>query len=122
MCIPRDPAIVKFTPGSGGTWTKTTMTSGLNSQPSVAVDVSGNVYTADTTTGRIYKIPPASTVNASSTNYITDSNVVSPRGLAVDAQGDIYVSSQATSSVYRIGINNGGTLFAVDTCSERPRV
>jgi predicted outer membrane repeat protein len=89
---------------SGGTYTQSTVGSGLSSPAGVAVDAAGNVYIADGGNSRILIETPN---GGSYTQGVVASGSQfsgGMQGIAADAAGDVYV---ATSSVIKETLTNG---------------
>lgn len=92
--------VYKFTPGTGGTYTQSTVVgTGLNSASGVAVDSSGNVYIADGGNTRVLKetlsggtYTQSVVVDDSAFNWLDGAT-----GLAVDSNGDVFVTNTNTS-------------------------
>jgi sugar lactone lactonase YvrE len=93
---PLSDTVVKETL-SNGTYTQSTVTSGLsiNSPNSVAVDASGNVYIANTGNGNILMETPS---GSSYMQNVIASGLNNPNAVAVDGSGNVYVA-----------VTNGGT-------------
>jgi len=87
------------TPAPGALITKNFL-----SPRALAVDASGNIYIADSTTGQIVEIN-----SYSYAQQVVASGLTMPTGLALDAAGDLFAIDNGTSQVLRIP-NIGGTL------------
>lgn len=82
---------------SQGSYTQSTVASGLNQPRKVAVDTSGNVYIADGGNARVLKETP----NGSGyTQSVIGSGMTLPYGVAVDDNGNVYVSDAGSGTVY----------------------
>jgi hypothetical protein len=97
------PSLCQATIGSVGAF---------GSISSLAVDLSGNVYVADTTNSAVYKLTP----NAAGTYTQSTVSGASPGALAVDAAGDLYVQSGAKVTEYPVsGVKDVPVLSGVST-------
>ncbi len=89
---------------SAGTYTQSTVVTGLNNPEAVAVDGAGNVYICDSGNNQIL-------VETNSGGSWAQSAIITgldfPTGLAVDALGDIYFSSFSDGAVYEITQSGG---------------
>ena len=74
----------------------------------VAVDLYGNIATADGTTGKALYVPATG-----ATPYETGSGFTSAWGITFDASGSVWVSASAASVIGRIP-NENGTLIGAD--------
>ncbi len=82
---------------SQGSYTQSTVASGLNQPRKVAVDTSGNVYIADGGNARALKETP----NGSGyTQSVIGSGMSLPYGVAVDDNGNVYVSDAGSGTIY----------------------
>ncbi len=90
---------------SGGTYTQSTVATGLNNPEGVAVDGAGNVYVCDSGNNQIL-------LETNSGGSWVQSAIATglnfPTGLAVDALGNVYFSSFNDGAVYEI-TRSGGT-------------
>jgi sugar lactone lactonase YvrE len=78
-------------------YAQTIVGAGFSYPAGVAVDKSGNVYVADSTSGDVYEIPPGCiTVNCVKT---LGSGFVTPSGVAVDGSGDVFVADLSNNTV-----------------------
>ena len=83
--------------GDGGLATSAEM----NSPENVAIDVSGNIYIADTGNHRIRKVTKSTGIITTVAGHGYGFNeAYAPRGVAVDTVGNIYYADAAVSSVY----------------------
>jgi sugar lactone lactonase YvrE len=97
--------LVGFPPG-----VQTTLDSGLAHPMGVAVDNGGNIYIAESRTGKVYKESPGG-----ATRTIVAQGLNTPTGVALDGAGNIYVA--ASGGVYKETPSAGGYLqseIAVD--------
>jgi hypothetical protein len=89
---------------SAGTYTQSTVATGLNNPEGVAVDGAGNVYVCDSGNNQIL-------LETNSGGSWTQSAIVTglnfPTGVAVDALGNIYFSSFNDGAVYEITQSGG---------------
>jgi sugar lactone lactonase YvrE len=112
-------AVVKETL-SNGSYTQSTVTSGLsiNSPNSVAVDASGNVYIANTGNGNVLMETPS---GSSYMQNVIASGLNNPNAVAVDGSGNVYVAvtNGGTSTTGSIVIltPSGGGAYAQSTLS-----
>ena len=82
---------------SQGSYTQSTVASGLNQPRKVAVDASGNVYIADGGNARVLKEAP----NGSGyTQSVIGNGMTLPYGVAVDDNGNVYVSDAGSGTIY----------------------
>jgi streptogramin lyase len=89
---------------SAGTYTQSTIATGLNNPEGVAVDGAGNVYICDSGNNQILLETNAGgswvqSAIATSLNF--------PTGVAVDALGDVYYSSFGDGAVYELTLSGG---------------
>ena len=73
---------------------------------SVALDLSGNIYIADTIQNAVLEYSPLASGQFSSPKIVA--LVILPTGIAIDANGVVYVSSGATQQVYAVVPNGNG--------------
>ncbi len=89
---------------SAGTYTQSTVATGLNNPEGVAVDGAGNVYICDSGNNQIL-------LETNSGGSWTQSAIVTglnfPTGVAVDAVGNVYFSSFSDGAVYEITQSGG---------------
>ncbi len=91
-------ALYEETP-SAGTYTQSTIVTGLNNPQAVAVDGAGNVYVCDSGNNQIL-VETNSGGSWAQSAIIPGLNL--PTGLAVDALGNVYYSSFTDGAVYEI--------------------
>jgi len=92
----------------------------ISNPTGVAVDASGNVYVADQSNHRIYKISPqgaVTTLAGSGTSGFVDWNGANarfnnPSGVAVDASGNVYVADASNHSIRKISPQGAVTTLA----------
>ena len=89
---------------SAGTYTQSTVATGLNNPEAVAVDGVGNVYVCDSGNNQIL-LETNSGGSWVQSAIATDLNF--PAGLAVDAMGNVYFSSFSDGAVYEITQSGG---------------
>jgi sugar lactone lactonase YvrE len=89
---------------SAGTYTQSTIATGLNNPEAVAVDGAGNVYVCDSGNNQIL-LETNSGGSWVQSAIVTDLDF--PTGLAVDALGDVYFSSFDDGAVYEITLSGG---------------
>ena len=89
---------------SSGSYTQTTIASGLNSPQAVAVDGAGNVYIVDSGNNQILMETNVAGTWVQST-VVTGLNF--PSGIALDGQGSVYYSSFNDGVVYKLTQSNG---------------
>lgn len=77
-----------------------TMGSGFEYPQGMAVDLSGNVYVADSSAGSVFKIPPGCQSQACQSIIANDLN--QPSGLAVDPVGNLYIADSGNSRVLKL--------------------
>jgi len=92
----------------------------LNAPEAVAVDVSGNVYIADTANNVVRQVSTKGVISTIAGNgtagfggdggAATSAQLSAPQGLAVDASGNIFVADTANARVRKI---SGGTITTV---------
>ena len=89
---------------SAGTYTQSTVATGLNNPEAVAVDGAGNVYVCDSGNNQIL-------LETNSGGSWVQSAIVTglnfPTGLAVDAMGNVYFSSFSDGAAYKITQSGG---------------
>jgi len=94
----------------------TVTSSSLTTPKGVAVDLSGNVYIADTGAARIVKVAPDGTTTPLS---ISGATLNRPMGLAVDSAGNLYIAdagvAPAGSTSQVVKVASDGTATAVST-------
>lgn len=117
---------------SGGTYTQSTLGTGISATEGVAVDGAGNVYISDTGNGRIVEETPS---GSGTTQTVLITGLSSPRGIAVDSGGNLYIAlatgilretpvpggyvqtGVATATLPQgagVAVGSDGTVFAVD--------
>jgi streptogramin lyase len=110
-------ALVGFAPSAEAqtahfSWAMTTLGSGFTSPQAVAVDASGNVFVADSSSSTVKEIVAAS-------GYITINTLgngfSSPAGIAVDASGNVFVADTGNNAVKEILV--GGTITTLGSFS-----
>ena len=89
---------------SAGTYTQSTVATGLNNPQAVAVDGAGNVYVCDSGNNQIL-LETNSGGSWAQSAIVTGLNF--PTGLAVDALGNVYFSSFNDGAVYEITLSGG---------------
>src|SRR5580692_5273605 len=89
---------------SAGTYTQSTVATGLNNPEGVAVDGAGNVYICDSGNNQIL-------LETNSGGSWVQSAIATglnfPTGVAVDALGNVYFSSFSDGAVYEIALSGG---------------
>ena len=65
----------------------------------IAIDGSGNLYTANFSDGTVSKITPSGTVTQA---WATLASGTNPNGIAIDSSGNVYISNQYGNSVSKI--------------------
>jgi len=92
----------------------------LNSPSGVAVDISGNIYIADTNNQRIRKFTVGGTISTvagtgtagySGEGVATSAQINSPSGVAVDASGNIYIADTNNQRIRKFTV--GGNISTV---------
>ena len=74
-----------------------TFASTITTPVGLAIDASGNLYTADTTTGNVYEIAPDGSGGFSAPTVIA-TGIVSPSAVAIDAYGNVFVAEAGTGT------------------------
>lgn len=112
VCLHAEETIVTTFAGSGtaGAIDETGTKARFNAPSNIAVDSSGNVYVADTSSNRIRKIDTSGVVttfagsstagNADGTGSAAGFNA--PAGVAVDSSGNVYVADTGNHSIRKI--------------------
>ena len=103
---------------SGGSYTQSTVGSGLSFPHSVAVDGSGNVYIGDNSNNRVLKETLLSAGNYTQSVIVSG---VSAYGLAVDGSGNVYIADYNNNRVLKETLSGGSyTQSTVGSGSSRP--
>jgi hypothetical protein len=83
---------------SGGTYTETTIVTGLTEAAGLAVDASGNLYIASLGNGQVLK----ETLSVGSyIQSVVASGLSSPAGVAVDGSGNVYIACVGDTQVLK---------------------
>jgi len=91
--------------GASGSFSNTTIGSGLNNLTGVASDAAGNVYVAENGNSDVKKIP------ANGGSIITlGSGFNHPTGVAADAAGNVYVADNGNNAIKEIPAGNGAVV------------
>src|ERR1035438_2669151 len=90
---------------SGGSYSQTTICSGLNSPDGVAVDGSGNVYISDSYNYRVLK--ETLTPTGYTQSVVPTSGIDQPSGVAVDGNGNVYVADTYNGRVLEETLSAG---------------
>ena len=98
--------VVKKETLSGGSYTESTIGSGLFGAIGIAVDGSGNVYIADYGNGRALK---ETLSGGSYTQSTIASGLDAPEGVAVDSHGNVYIADTANRQVLKETLSGGST-------------
>ncbi len=98
-----------MTVGSGNAIANVTFTN----PEGVAVDGSGNVYVADTSTQIVYKLSKSGSGFGTFTqaNYSSGTAIVNPLGLAFDNSGNLFVANGGNGTVAKVDTNGNATTF-----------
>jgi len=97
------PTAIYLTDDNGsGVIATTTLGSGLASATGTAVDISGNLYIADGTTGSVVRV--AGGAGAQTT---VASGLPTPAGLATDGNGDLFIANGTAGHVTKYTATNG---------------
>jgi RHS repeat-associated protein len=114
------PSVSGGPASGGGQTTSSFVSSGLYNPLNTAVDVSGNVYIADSDNNQIKKVTPSGTVTVlagsgsagSSDGMGSGASFQHPSALAVDASGNVFVSDQQNHKIRKITPTGAVTTFA----------
>jgi hypothetical protein len=99
-------SIVEFPTGGGSS----TLASGLDFPGAVAFDNAGDLFEADTLSGKIYKYAYNGTLSGSATLFA--SGLADPRSIAFDNQGNMFVACQGSDNVIEYFVGGGQTTYA----------
>jgi sugar lactone lactonase YvrE len=93
---------------------------GFESPQGLAVDMSGNVYVADSSIGSVFKIAPG--CQSTSCQSIVANDLNQPMGLAVDPAGNLYIADTGNSRVLKLppGCAQDSCATAVGSGFSRP--
>jgi len=80
--------------------------SGFTAPSAVAVDLAGNIFVADSTTGNIYETTPG---NAAATLVATGFSA--PSAVAVDGQDNLYVADTGNSQIVEVPYNSSSRTY-----------
>ncbi|HKO10397.1 MAG TPA: Ig-like domain repeat protein [Acidobacteriaceae bacterium] len=111
--------VLKETLNADGTYTESTIGSGLYSPGALALDTAGNLYIADTDNGRVLKETPS---GGTYTQTIVTSGLSTPYGVAVDNSGNVYVADTGNARIleetpYGIGYTQTAILSSLTASS-----
>jgi cysteine-rich repeat protein len=83
----------------------------------ITVDFDGNVWLADSGTGRLYKLAPSTTTYPADLNIACSTTSIgsTPIGTVVDGQGNIWVMSQASNMATKIDPTDCSVMATVAT-------
>ncbi|HWR34356.1 MAG TPA: MBG domain-containing protein [Clostridia bacterium] len=98
--------------------TPSTVGSGWSTPSGVAVDVSGNVYVADTDLNRVVMVPWTGSMYAA--QRTVGSGLSAPWGVAVDGSGNVYIADTGNKRVVKVP-STGGTQSTVASGLSGPR-
>jgi len=93
---------------SSGTFTPSTVLTGLSSPTAVAVDGAGNLYVSDTQNNQVVMVPnETGALNAGDKSIISISGLGAPHGIAVDGNGNLYVADATNGDVIEVPAGGG---------------
>jgi sugar lactone lactonase YvrE len=96
-------SLVKETLQGNGAYLASTIGTGLEQVYGIAVDGSGNVYTADNTDGgEVHKFVPADNTYTGTVIFSQEDPV---SGLAIDASGNLYVETILDNEIFKLAPN-----------------
>jgi sugar lactone lactonase YvrE len=95
--------VLKETP-SAGTYTQSTVGSGLSAPAGLAVDGSGNLYIADEGNNRVVKETPSA---GTYTQTTVASGLNGPLGVGTDGSGNVYVADTGNNRVVKETLSGG---------------
>jgi Glycosyl hydrolases family 28/Bacterial Ig-like domain (group 3)/MBG domain (YGX type) len=102
-------AVLKLTPGANGSYTQSTLLSGLT-PVAVAVDPAGDVYVQDETSTDVLEVPLSGPANLP-----VFTGLVAPTGLAVDGKGDVFSADSKSTSITEVVRNAAAYAFPNET-------
>ncbi len=94
---------------TGGSYTQSTIGSGLNSPVGLAVDGSGNLYIADDYGNQVVKETLSGGSYTQSVVAPNGSNLLSPNAVAVDGIGNVYIADSENNRVLKETLSSNGT-------------
>jgi sugar lactone lactonase YvrE len=85
-------------------------TSGMSDPVGLAVDSTGNIYTANDSGSQVFVFAPGTTGNVAATRTFTPTVAIQTEGLFVDGSGNEYESSEGSASIAVMPPNASGSV------------
>ena len=93
---------------AAGSFTPSTVLTGLNGPTAVAVDGAGNLYVSDTQNNQVVMVPNENgALNSADKSIISITGLGAPHGIAVDGNGNLYVADATNGDVVEVPAGGG---------------